>query len=427
MQSVTEDASSIRGVKAPDFGWVGTDARMIVAARALRGFAQSAAAVLIAIYLGLRGFSLVETGLLLTCGSAGASVSAAVIGLFGDAFGRRRTLLVLSGLMTLTGVTFAHSETLLVLAAVAFLGSFSALAGSGGGMGTIEQAILAIAAPGEKRTDVFALYSMLGMLAASLGALAAGLPTILQREAGASALQSLRVMFVGYAGLGLVIAAVYSRLSSRIELAAGQARWTNPLTLPSRRRIFTLAGLFAVDSFGTGLVVESLASYWFFTRFGLSPAELGVVFFSSNVLAAVSLWVAARLARRIGLLNTMVFTHIPSSLFLVAMVFAPTAWIAVVFWLLRAFLSHMDVPTSQSYTMAVVGPEERTAMASAAMVSRSAGVALGPTVAAALWTAASATVPFVVGAAVKIAYDLTLWRLFRTITPPEETVIRQAR
>ena len=405
---------------ATRFGWVGADAWLIIAARALRGFAQSAVSVLVAIYLGLQGFSLVETGLLLTCGSAGASAMAVLIGLFGDAFGRRRTLLVLSGLMTLTGVAFATTGTFVVLAAVAFVGSFSALAGSGGGMGSIEQAIVVVSAPAEKRTDVFALYSMVGMLAASLGALAAGVPTILQRELGASAFQSLRVMFLGYAVCGLALALVYSRISSGIELAAVAARWTNPLTLPSRRRIFTLSGLFAIDSFGTGLVVESLASYWFFTRFGLQPAELGAVFFSSNVLAAVSLWVAARLARRIGLLNTMVFTHIPSSLFLIAMMFAPTAWVAILFWLLRAFLSQMDVPTSQSYTMAVVDPAERTAMASATMVSRSAGVALGPTIAAALWTTTSASVPFVIGAAVKIAYDLTLWGLFRRIRPPEE-------
>lgn len=390
----------------------------------MRGFAQSAVTILIAIYLGLRGFSLVETGLLLTCGSVGATATAVVIGLFGDASGRRRTLLVLAGLMTVTGVAFATSETFAVLAAVAFIGSFSALAGSGGGMGTIEQAILTVSVPAARRTDAFALYSMLGMLGASLGALAAGLPTLLQREAGTSAIQSLRVMFLGYACLGFVIATIYSRLSPRIEVSDGQARWTNPLALPSRRRIFTLSGLFAVDSFGTGLIVESLASYWFFTKFGLQPAELGAVFFSSNVLAAVSLLVAARLARRIGLLNTMVFTHIPSSLFLVAMVFAPAAWVAIVFWLLRAFLSQMDVPTSQSYTMAVVDPSERTAMASATMVSRSAGVALGPTIAAALWTATSATVPFVAGAAVKIAYDLTLWRLFRTVKPPEEAAVR---
>lgn len=361
-----------------------------------------------------------EIGLFLTLGSAGAAVSAVVIGFLGDALGRRRTLIVLSILMTLTGTVLALTDHFAILSAAAFVGSFSALAGSGGGMGTLEQAILANCAPPQKRTDLFALNSFVGMSAASLGALASGLPTAFQHSFGVTPLFSLRLLFLEYALVGLVIALVYSRLSSRIEVADGQARWTNPLRLPSRRRIFTLAALFGADSFGTGLVVESLASYWFFTRFGLQPAELGVIFFSSNVLTAVSLWVAARLARRIGLLNTMVFTHIPSSLFLIAMVYAPAAWLAILFWLLRAFLGQMDVPTSQSYTMAVVGPNERTAMASATMVARSAGVALGPTIATALWTATSAVVPFVSGALVKIAYDLTLWRLFRTVKPPEE-------
>ena len=381
----------------------------------MRGFAQSAVSVVVAIYLGLQGFSLVEIGLFLTLGSVGAAVSAAVVGVVGDTFGRRRTLVVLSVLMGLTGLILATSDDFMILSAAAFLGSFSALAGSGGGMAPLEQAILAVYAPPEKRTDVFALNSIVGTAAASLGALASGFPTVFQRSFGTAVLVSLRSLFVGYACFGVLIAMLYSRLSSRIEAAGGAMRWTNPLRLPSRRRIFTLASLFAADSFGTGLVVESLSSYWFFTRFGLEPAELGVVFFISNVLTAVSLWVAARLARRIGLLKTMVFTHIPSSLFLVAMVFAPAAWLAVLFWLLRAFFSQMDVPTSQSYTMAIVDPAERTAMASATMVSRSAGVAAGPAVATVLWTAVSATAPFVVGAAVKITYDLTLWRLFRTV------------
>jgi MFS family permease len=251
------------------------------------------------------------------------------------------------------------------------------------------------------------------------------LPTAFQRYLGVAELFSFRFLFVGYAFIGLLIAILYNRLSARIEVARGEARWTNPLRLPSRRRIFTLAGLFAADSFGTGLVVESLASYWFFTRFGLQPAELGAVFFASNVLTAVSLWVAVRLARRIGLVNTMVFTHIPSSLCLVAMVFAPAAWIAILLWLVRAFFAQMDVPTSQSYTMAIVGPTERTAMASATMVSRSAGIAAGPSVATALWAATSATVPFVLGAAVKITYDLILWRLFRRVRPAEELPVQR--
>jgi len=376
--------------------------------------------VVVAISLGLRGLSMVEVGVFLTLGAAGAAAAAVVVGTVGDAVGRRRTLSVLALLMTLTGIALATTDDFRVLGAAAFLGGFSALAGSGGGLGSLEQAILASAAPPEKRTDLFALNSMVATAAASLGALASGLTTAFQRHVGASELLSFRPLFLGYAVVGVVLAALYLRLSPRIELAPGSASWTNPLRLPSRRRIGTLAGLFAADSFGTGLVVESLASYWFFTRFELRPEELGGLFFASNVLSAVSLWVAVRLARRIGLVNTMVFTHIPSSLFLIGVVFAPAAWLAVVLWLLRAVFSQMDVPTSQSYTMAVVAPTERTAMASATTISRSAGLAAGPTVAAVLWETASASVPFIVGALVKITYDLSLWFLFRRVKPLEE-------
>lgn len=406
------------------FDWVEPDGRLIIAARAARGFAQSSVSVVVAIYLGLRGWSLVEVGVFLTLGSAGAAASAVVVGAAGDAIGRRRTLAVLGGLMTLTGLTLAVTDDFLVVSAAAFLGSFGALA-SGGGMGALEQPILAVSAPPERRTDLFALNGIVGTAAASLGALASGSPAAFQRYFGAGVVSSFRLLFLGYAAFGLMIVMLYRRLSPRIELTRGQVRWTNPFRLPSRTRIFTLAGLFAADSFGTGLVIESLASYWFFLRFGLEPGALGVVFFASHVLTAVSLWVAARLASRIGLLNTMVFTHIPSSLCLIGMVLAPTAGLAIFLWLLRAFFAQMDVPTSQSYTMAVVGPAERTAMASATTVSRSAGIAAGPTVATALWTTTSAGVPFVFGALVKITYDLTLWYLFRQINPPEEAPVER--
>ena len=391
------------------FDWIEADGRLIIATRALRTFAQSSVAVVIAIHLRLQGFTLVEIGLFLTLGSAGAAASAIVVGTIGDTVGRRHTLIVLGLLMTLTGIALVVSDNVLVLGMAAFVGSFSALAGSGGGMGTLEQAILAGSAAPEKRTDLFAVSSIAGTAGASLGALASGLPAAFQRYVGDADVPSFRMLFLGYAICGLLLAVLYGRLAARIELSQRDVRWTNPLRLASRRRIFTLAGLFAADSFGTGLAVESLASYWFFTRFGLQAGKLGVLFFASSVLMAGSLWVAARLARRIGLLNTMVFTHIPSSLFLVAMVFAPWAWLAIVFWLLRAFFGQMDVPTSQSYTMAVVGSTERTAMASATMVGRSAGVAAGPTVATALWTTTSASMPFVFGALIKITYDLSLW------------------
>jgi MFS family permease len=399
--------------------WVEWDARMAIAVRATRSFAQSAVAVLIAIYLGLHGFSLVQVGAFLTAGAVGAALAAVVAGVLGDAVGRRRTLVTLSGLMALAGIVLVVSESFPLLLLAAFVGNLSGFVG-GGGTGPLEQAILAVSVTPQRRTDLFALSSIAGTIAGALGALASGMPTLLQHALGLGALASFSPMFVAYAVLAVLTALLYSGLSSRVEIPSGEARWTNPFTLPSRGRIFTLAGLFTVDSFGTGLIVQSLVSYWFFTRFGLQPDSLGALFFASSVLTALSLWVAARLARRIGLLNTVVFTHIPASLFLIAVPFVPDAWMAMALWLLRAFFAQMDAPTSQSYTMAVVAPAEHTAMASATTVTRSAGLAAGPSVGTALWTALGPSAPFLVGGTVKIAYDLTLWYMFRRIKPPEE-------
>ena len=217
-------------------------------------------------------------------------------------------------------------------------------------------------------------------------------------------------------------ALLYALISPEVEVNDLTTRWVNPVKLKSRRKIFSLAGLFSIDSFGTGLVDQSLAAYFLFTRFGIEPGSLGLMFFGSAVLTAVSMGVAVRLARRIGLVNTMVFTHIPSSIAMIAIPFVPFAWLAVSLWLIRSFFGQMDVPTSQSYTMSIVQPDERSAMASAGSIARSSGTALGPSVASILWTTGSSTVPFVTGGLIKIAYDLVLWRLFITVKPPEEIV-----
>ncbi len=195
----------------------------------------------------------------------------------------------------------------------------------------------------------------------------------------------------------------------------------------TRRRIFTLTGLYSVDTFTTSMVTQSLMAYWFATKFGLDLGSLALVFFVSQLLTASSLWVAAKIANRIGLLNTMVFTHIPSSLFLLAAAFAPTAWLAVLFWQFRAFLAQMDNPTRDSYTMAIVGPEERVAMASIHMVGRSALGAAGPSATAALWGLLSASAPLVGSALLKISYDLALYAMFRNVRPPEEVRRIEAR
>jgi MFS family permease len=271
------------------FGWINRDGKLIIAIRGVRTFAHSAASVLLAIYLDLQGFSLFEIGLLLTIGSAGAVFWALIAGLLGDLMGRRRLLSVMGLLSALTGVALITSHSLQFLAAAAFLGSFSAMTGASGAMGPLEQASLPATAAPERRTDVFALYGIVGTVALSIGALAAGLPSIFQRALDIDQVASFQVVFAGYALLSVIAALRYGQLSSEVEVPSGEARWVNPLRLPSRTRIVTLASLFSVDSFGTGLLGQSLASYWFFTRFGIPPQELGLVFFASHVLTAVSL------------------------------------------------------------------------------------------------------------------------------------------
>lgn len=403
------------------FGWISRDGQLIILVRGLRTFAHSTISVLLAIYFDLQGFSLLEIGLFLTIGSTGATFWALVGGLCGDRMGRRRLLAVMGLLSALTGVALITVRSLPLLAVAAFLGGFSAMAGSSGGMTPLEQASLPATTAPERRTDLYALYGIVGTAAISLGALAAGFPSLFQSALGMGQVAAFQVVFAGYVLLSLMVALLYGRLSPQVEVATGEARWINPLRLPSRRRISTLSALFTVDSFGTGLIGQSLVSYWFFTRFGVQPEALGVLFFASSVLTAISMWVAAKLASRIGLVNTMVFTHIPSNLILMAIPFVPTARLAVLCWLVRAFFAQMDNPAIQSYTMAVVGHEERSAMATATSVSRSAGTAAGPAAAAVMWSAASASLPFLVGGTIKVAYDLILWVLFHQVKPPEET------
>ena len=259
------------------------------------------------------------------------------------------------------GVVMVLTDDVLVLTAFAFLGYLSGVGGGGGAQPTqpMEQASLADAASDDRRTDLFAVYGIVSTSAAAVGALAAGLPDVIQGQLGLTELAAFKAMFIAFVVLLVAVALLYGMLSSGVEARPEARRWVNPLTLPSRRIIFTLAALFSVDHFAGSLLLQSLVAYWFNTRFGLELGTLALVFFFSHVLAAISLWLAARIAARIGLINTMVFTHIPASLFLIAAAFAPTATLAVLFWQLRSFLSQMDVPTRTSYTMAVVGPEER--------------------------------------------------------------------
>ena len=401
--------------------WMNRDARLITLARGIRTFSQSLVAVIIAIYLAELGFNLVQIGAVLTVGVAGVSFFALVVGLISERVGRRRLLVAFSLLAAAAGVGMYFAETFIPLLVIAFLGSLST--GGGGGESPaqpLEVAILPDTGPPERRTDIFAIYSIVARTGTFLGALAAGFPVLLQETLGLSLLSSYKAMFLGFALCQLTGAALYLFVSSAVEGAAIRQQWQNPLKLPSRRRIFTLISLYSVDTFTTSMVMQSLVAYWFYTKFGLPVESLALVFSLSHLLTASSLWLSAKIANRIGLLNTMVFTHIPSSFFLLAAAFAPTATLAIVFWQCRAFLSQMDVPTRDSYNMSVINSEERVAMASINMVSRSAAGAVGPSVTTAIWNITAAWVPLVGSALLKISYDLSLYFMFRNVRPPEE-------
>jgi len=269
----------------------------------MRTFAQRSISVLLAVYLDLQGLSLVQVGAFLTIGSIGATCMAILAGISGDHFGRRRFLVTISVCMAVSSVVIIVSDSFLVLVLAAFVGGLGSFMGMGAA-GPLEQAMIATSAEPSRRTELFAVFGIVGTAAASFGALGAGAPDLLQRSMGLSQLSSFRTWFIIYPVFILSAALLLSRLSNRIEISDRESKWSNPFRLPSRGRIFTIAGLFTVDSFGTGMIAQSLAAYFFFTRFGLQPGELGVLFFASNILIAISLWVATRLARRTGLENT---------------------------------------------------------------------------------------------------------------------------
>ncbi len=399
--------------------WISLDGKLIILARAVRAFAQGSVAVILAIYLEKLGFGLVEIGAFISIGLVGTAVYAFLVGLFASGVGFRRLLVAFGLGSAVMGVALAFTNSFPLLSVMALLTSFSASGGGGSAVQPLELASLPETAPAHRRTDVFAVYDIAATVATALGALAAGLPQALE-GLGMTELAAMRALFLGYAAFHIAASLCYFFVSVKVETGASGQKWTNPLKLPSRRIIFTLSALFGVDSFAGGMLAQSLVSYWFFTKFGVQLGSIAFIFFASNILAAVSLWAAARLANRIGLINTMVFTHIPSSLLLILMAFVPFAWLAVGLWLARSFLGQMDVPTRQSYTMAVVRPEERVAMASTNILTRSIVVPASPSAATLLWNAASASVPFVATGVLKIGYDLALWAMFHNVKTPEE-------
>ena len=401
-----------------------SDITLLFTTRILRIFAYGFVSVTLALYLHVLGFGERTVGLLFSLALFGDIVTSLWITTSADRIGRRRMLLLGAGLIILAGGVLSSTSSLPLIAFAAFIGVVSPNGSEIGPFISIEQSALSQIVGDSRRTRIFAWYNLAGSFAAALGALAGGLLVHGLQGAGCGELTSYRAVLVIYAGLGGVLGLFFTRLSPSVE-APSRA---TPTSMGqrfglhrSRRTVFRLSGLFALDAFGGGFVIQGLLAYWFHLRFGVEPAALGGIFFGANLLAGVSALLADRIASRIGLIRTMVFTHVPSNVLLMLVPLMPSLPLAAGLLLLRSSISQMDVPARQSYTMAVVDPDERSAASGVTTIARSAGALVSPTLSGALLAVPALTsAPFLVAGALKIIYDLLLYRGFVGHRPPEE-------
>ena len=404
------------------------DAWLLFATRSIRLFAYGSVSVVLVFYLIGLGLSESQTGLVLTLTLIGDTLVSLALTTRADRLGRRRMLMVGAALMAAAGLAFASTTNLWLLIAAGTIGVISPSGNEVGPFLSIEQAALSHVVTDRTRTEVFAWYTLTGSMATALGALAGGTLTGALRDAGWTAVSGYRVIVILYAALGGALAVLFTRLSPAAEASTHREKSAGRTTLAglsgldrSRHVVMKLSGLFALDSFGGGFVVQSFAAYWFYLRFGVDPGTLGVIFFSANVLAGISALLASRLAARFGLIRTMVATHLPSNVLLILVPLMPSLQLATLVLLVRFSISQMDVPTRQSYVMAVVSPEERSAAAGITGVARTIGAAISPLFVGFMFARPSLiNLPFYIAGTVKIGYDLLLYREFVAVRPAEE-------
>jgi MFS family permease len=398
------------------------DIILLFTTRILRLFGYGFLSVILALFLTSWGLTEKQTGLLFTLALAGDAFITLAITTNADRLGRRKMLILGALLIFSTGAIFAGTHRFWILAITAIFGVISPSGGEIGPFLSIEQSSLTEAIPPQHRTRYFAWYSLAGSLATAIGALAGGmLPQFLQRH-GTSQPDSLRAVLIGYAIIGIILAVIFLMLSPKIEAPVVMHQQKRRFGLHrSGKVVLGLSGLFAMDAFGGGFIVQSLLAYWFYRKFNAEPAMLGTIFFFANLLAGVSALTASRLARKFGLVNTMVFTHIPSNILLLAVPLMPNLQWAIAVLLIRYSISQMDVPTRQSYTMAVVHPDERSSAAGITTIARSVGAAISPSISAQMMAAAATmSSPFFLAGGIKIIYDVALYFSFRALKPPEE-------
>jgi MFS family permease len=393
----------------------GSDTLRILIARGLRAFGDGFVALLVPIYLLELGFSALEIGAIVTSTLIGTALVTLWAGMVANRYSVRRLLLAAALLMAATGAGFAMTTTFWPLLLIAFVGTMNPTSGDASIFLPLEQAALAQTAEPRRRTAVFARYSVIGSLAGALGILGTSTPDFAAGW-GIGRVAVMQLMFIGYALLGIVSLLLYRPLSPAIEAEATSHK---PLG-PSKRLVYGLAALFGMDSFGTGFLVQSLLALWLYQRFQISVTTAATILFWSGICSAISYLIAVPIAARIGLINTMVFTHLPSNVLLALVPFAPNLTVAIVLLLARSALSQMDVPTRSSYVMAVVAPEERPAAASITQVPKTFAWAAGSLISGYLLTLSTFGWPLLIGGIVKGIYDILLLIKFQKVRPPEE-------
>lgn len=397
---------------------------LIYLATTLRSIATATVGVLVGIYLARLHLSASAIGVVIGAGLAGGALAALLATVSADALGRRRFLFALAALTAAGGFIVAFASNQFIIGAAAFFGMLNGMGKDRGAALAVEQAILPSTAPDEKRTSIFAFYNVLQSAGAAMGALMAGLPSLLVRAAGMPETAAMRLAIALYAALIALTALFYLGLTEEVEVYA--ASTVARVSAETRGVLIKLSALFALDSLGGGFLTQALISLYLVERFGVSAASVGALYFGASAANAISQLIAPVLARRIGLVNTMVFTHLPSSIVLMLVPFAPNFPIAAALFLIRESMVQMDVPARQSYVMAVVKPDERTFASGVTGLVRLAGWAVAPSFAGLFMQGVSLSTPLFAGPALKIIYDLALYRQFRHLRPPEEIAKSQA-
>ncbi len=405
------------------FQWISIDGKLLLCARIVRTFAYGFLSVILAIYLKLIGFDDILIGIILSATLINSVIFTLFASFYADRLGRRNVLILYAIMMSTSGTIFFITENPVALIIGALIGTLNITGSETSAFLSIEQSILPQTIKNNrKRNTLFGFYNMVGTFAMGAGILIVNLPVLIQNELQFDQIYAIKLLFLFYSLLGILIIGIYLKLSSSIEIKKEKifkpiSKTLNP---KSKKIVAKLSGLFAIDSFAGGFAIQSIVSFWFFTKFDIDLSTISYIFSIGSVLTAFSYLIAAKIADKIGLINTMVFTHIPSNILLILLAFAPNLEIAIVFYMVRMALSQMDVPTRQSYIVAVVEEDERTVSAGITNLSRNIAQAISPSITGYIIGFLSLSAPFIIGGLLKILYDITLYINFRKIKPAEE-------